>query len=515
MDHLQQHCDPSDQNCRFRRSLVSIINLATPTASEQSQINYNTVPSSWVCGDAIAERLTLNYARMLDMPPDGEELDYLVWTALDVGGVYGNPSVSPDAEHLAIAALVVEGVASDIATANWDGLIERAIVELTGGDGSLRVVVQQADLRKPVSKSTLYKFHGCAVLARADPNHYREHIVGRASQITGFAALNQNAAVKNRLTDIATTKPTLMMGMSAQDANIQGVFAQASANMTWPWPNDPPACVFAEDALGADQVGLLRHVYNTSYTTVTAGEIRASALLRVFGRTLLPALWCEVLRRKLNELVKRNVSLPAQEQALLEVGLRELRDRAAAACLPNQQEAFVRQALRFARRALSLFRRGEEPPASGPLYEALTSSESAGIATDPSIPNSGLPELAIGIGMFGLHARSGTWNVRVPDPASAKPGSLRVATSATSADVFFAANAEVAITMFRDGILADSDPVVLVHSHSIPARFTRSPRVSPGRVGTPRLKEVSITALLEETQIVSVALARLREELAL
>jgi hypothetical protein len=328
--HLQTKCDPGDSECRFAKALDAIIALAKPSADEQSQINYKVAPASWACTDIIAERLTSNYARMLDSPPDGEELDYLVWTALDVAAVYGNPNVKPDVEHLAIAALAVEGVTTDIASANWDGLVEKAAVEITGGSDVIRVVVQQSDLRKPASQSTLYKFHGCAVLAGSDPQNYREHIVGRASQINGFAALSKNQAVTNRLTDLAATKPTLMVGMSAQDANIQGVFAQASANMNWPWPSTPPACVFAEDVLGTDQVGLLHNVYSSSFTTSTSAAIKASAHLRAFGRTLLPALWMDVLRRKLKELIHLNATLPIPERVKLEAGLSEIRDRVAA-----------------------------------------------------------------------------------------------------------------------------------------------------------------------------------------
>lgn len=515
LGHLQQLCDPTDSDCRFRHSLDAIISLAKPSPAEQEEIDYSTSPLNWKCGEAIAERLTLNYARMLDMPPDGEDLDYLVWTALDVGGVYGDQSIKPDVEHLAVAALAVEGVASDIASANWDGLVEQAVVELTGADTALRVVVQQADLRRAPSQSTLYKFHGCAILASSDPDNYREHIVGRASQINGFAALNQNPAVKNRLTDIATTKPTLMMGLSAQDANIQGVFAQAAANMKWPWPHDPPACVFAEDQLGADQVGLLQNVYNAAFATSTSSAIKASAHLRAFGRSLLPALWCEVLRRKLNEMAKRKTAVPAVERAKLEAGLTELRNRAAAACLPGQQEAFFRAALFTVRRALSLFRRAEEPSVDGPLYESLTPADSSGIATDHSLLNTGLPELAAGLGLFGFRASQGGWDIVVSNPRSAKPGALRVVTADTSAEIFFAANAEVSNKMFRDGIVADDDPAVLVHSHAIPERYTRSPRVALGRDGSARLREVSISALLAETQIVADVIDRLREEVAL
>jgi hypothetical protein len=54
----------------------------------------------------------------------------------------------------------------------------------------------------------------------------------------------------NRLIDLIAAKPTLMMGLSAQDANIQAIFAEAEARMAWPWPGDRPSCVFSENAIG-------------------------------------------------------------------------------------------------------------------------------------------------------------------------------------------------------------------------------------------------------------------------
>jgi hypothetical protein len=60
---------------------------------------------------------------------------------------------------------------------------------------------------------------------------------------------------------LATTQRTLMIGLSAQDTNIQDIFADAEATMQWPWPCTPPAHVFAEDAIGMNQRHRLRCVY--------------------------------------------------------------------------------------------------------------------------------------------------------------------------------------------------------------------------------------------------------------
>src|SRR3546814_13705959 len=69
---------------------------------------------------------------MLGVPVDGEEADYLLWDVLDAANVYANPAIEPDAEHLCLAVLAIEGEASALPTANWDNLIERAVERLAG-----------------------------------------------------------------------------------------------------------------------------------------------------------------------------------------------------------------------------------------------------------------------------------------------------------------------------------------------------------------------------------------------
>jgi NAD-dependent SIR2 family protein deacetylase len=66
-----------------------------------------------------------SYASVLDIRVEGEADDYMLWNAVDVRTMFGSLA-DPDCEHLSIAMLVMEGAIADIASANWDGLIERA-----------------------------------------------------------------------------------------------------------------------------------------------------------------------------------------------------------------------------------------------------------------------------------------------------------------------------------------------------------------------------------------------------
>jgi hypothetical protein len=97
-------------------------------------------------------------------------------------------------------------------------------------------------------RASLYKFHGCAVKAGADEAQYRAFLVGRQSQIHEWTA--NNTVMVAKLIDLVTSKPTLMLGLSAHDANIQNVFAAAPARMAWNWPSHPPAYVSRKTGLG-------------------------------------------------------------------------------------------------------------------------------------------------------------------------------------------------------------------------------------------------------------------------
>ena len=516
LNFLQENCDATDASCRFRHSLERIVALSGPTADELQSIDYARPPSAWPSFDAVVQRLGLQYARMLDMAPLGEPVDYLVWTALDVRGVYGNASAVPATEHLIVAALALEGVASVLATANWDGLVEKALLELSGSTDAIRVVVKPEDLRGAEPLANLYKFHGCAVLARDDPPGYRDRIVGRWSQIVGWSDRRENAAVAARLVDAAATKPTLMLGLSAQDANIQGIFSAAEARMTWPWPVIPAACVFCEETLGADQQTLLQNVYRASITPANGTEIRSSAHIRAFAKSFLPALWYHVLANKLVVLSQRLAPAIAQvELSELRNGILSLRNRAALTCQPGQQEPFSRMSLWTLRRTLSLFRRGKEPPPVGPRYEPLTSFPVQRIATDAAIPTTGMPELAVAIGLLGLSADAAAWQLRLSEESESTAGVMRIVATVGQADVLFAANAQVAAQLFSDGKVSEHNETILVHSHAIPSRAARSPKRPLGRLGKSKLREVSIAELLHQNQTTAALVTSFREKVAL
>src|SRR3546814_19911096 len=90
-------------------------------------------------------------------------------------------------------------------------------------------------------RANLYKFHGCARAAQLNAARFRGLMVARQNQINGWSA--RNPVMAPFLTGLIPRRPTLMLGLSPQDSNIQHLFAEAPATMAWPRPSPPPASV--------------------------------------------------------------------------------------------------------------------------------------------------------------------------------------------------------------------------------------------------------------------------------
>jgi hypothetical protein len=510
---LQARVIVGDPTCRFAKALNEVLSLAGLSPGEWTRINLATPVEHWPDLDTIAGRLVNNYARMLDVPVDGEEADYLLWEAVDVVDVYANPTKTPDVEHLCVAVLALEGVASDIASANWDGLVERAVAELGGLAPVLRVCVLPEETRALKLRANLYKFHGCAVKAGANEARYRALLVGRQSQIHEWTA--NNAVMVAKLTDLVSTKPTLMLGLSAQDANIQNVFAAARARMAWNWPSHPPAYVFSEDRLGIDQRGLLQNVYKDSYTAANRQAMFEGALVRAYAKPLLYALVLCVLTIKLIALV--NIAAPGlapAERNKLAAGMVAARNAVADACIP--EEASLRALLANIGRALSLFRTGAAPAATASVYQPLTTVAVHQIPAESTIPGSGLAELAVGAGLLGMGLSLGAWTATAEDVTDPQASAVRLTSSIGVAKIFFAANSQAVLRLKANGTVADNDEAVIIHSLDIPPVMPRSPLGAPGRTGRGvGLREVSVTTLLATAPDADGLLQRFREKVAL
>lgn len=509
---LQGRIEQTDPNCRYRKALATVVALATPSDDEAASIDYGQCPDQWPVFDTFAVRLVNNYARMLNVTVDGEEPDFLLWDVLDAANVYSDPAIEPDAEHLCLAALALEGVASEMPSANWDPLLERAVSILAGNQPVLRVAIAQEDTRSNRRRANLYKFHGCAQAARDNAAQYRHLLVARQSQINGWVA--NNPVMGNFLTHLIVTKPTLMLGLSAQDSNIQGLFAAAEAQMAWHWPAHPPAYAFAENALGGDQESLLQNVYHDDYTPVTRPQMEAEALVEAYAKPLLLSLLLVVVAAKLKMLVTHGVpGLAGDDRVKLHEGLVHARNHIANGVAPTAEA--VLELLQLAGRAMTMLRTGALPDAANGLYTPISPDPVDRMPADPTIAGSGICQFAVATGLIGLGLGRGLWTADKPDTANVTSGAMVLVGRSGPAKVYFAANPQVAIHLGTNGLVADNEDAVIVHSQENPPAMPRSPRRPPGRIGLATIREVSIQELLADGTEVEDLLERFRSKVAL
>ena len=133
LDHLQKRVAVGDPGCRFRALLGEIMTLASLTPAERASIDVDRPIADWPPLELYGRAPDRELSRLLDLAPSGEEADYLLWDGVDVRAIYADPTTEPDSEHLCLALLVLEGVVSEMPSANWDGLIESAIDHVAPG----------------------------------------------------------------------------------------------------------------------------------------------------------------------------------------------------------------------------------------------------------------------------------------------------------------------------------------------------------------------------------------------
>lgn len=516
LGHLRDRIGSGDPDGAYRAALVEALDIARLSPGDRAQVDFSVPVADWPVIDTVLTNLTWQYSHLLDIRVHGHpEPDYLLWDVVDVPATFAAALAEPDCEHLCLAILALEGVLPDVATANWDGLIEAAVDELTDSSGTtLRVCVIPDDFREPPLLTRLLKFHGCAVRAAADPATYRPLLIARYSQITDWQHNANYALMRRQLVDLAVTKPTLMVGLSAQDVNIQYLFGEARALMAWTWPCDPPAHVFAENALGQDQRNILRVVYRGDYDG-NIPAIEASALFRAYAKPALTALVLHVLCSKLRTFVQ-NVDAPhlAQpERAVMEQGIVALRNRLSAGAEPDRL-AFIRTLVRGATQAMALFQEGA--PAADCRYKPVGDAPVQRISADASLATSGIRELAATLAVLGTGDSAGKWRIGHSDPADPQTGALRLVAGTTTTRIFFAANDRASVQLEINGLVkSDDGDVIVVHSTSPVLKMARSPLAPPGRTGRMGLRNVSMAELLREATSANRLSERFGEEAVL
>lgn len=492
IEYLRFRMDPVDNNCRHKVALDQILSLLS--APERACVHLDQPVDTWPEADRITvtKRLANSYSEVLETPLEGEaDEDFLLWKAVDVPGSFTGEE--PDAEHLCIVILTLEGAFRDICSANWDYLIESAERTLTGGVGTtIDVCIQASDFQNAGGRASLLKYHGCAVRAVANEPVYRPLLIARTPQITQYRTNAAYHVMRNHLVGLVQTRRTLMIGFSAQDSDVQQIFVDGAVQSGWNWTDSPRAFLFAEDALMTGQKTVLSTAYGADYNP-NRNAIEAAARVRAFAKPLLIALTLSVLELKTRAFAR--LALPAgwidAERDAAVSGLRALRDSTAAQCKPSgpERRAFIHALIAAMGKGLDLYHHGHIDHGH---YIPLSGTPLQQVAGVPSA--SGLRQASMAMSLLGRGAAAGNWTI-APDVTGNTP--IALASAGRTTRVFLAANDDVAVRLIQNGHIApDSDDTVLLLSASPNARLPRSPsgRRRTGKVG---LREICMSSVIE------------------
>ena len=513
LSFLQEQVDSANESCRFRNALNEILDMSGIPQETRECIDLTTAIESWPDVDDLVKRLLSRYSTVLDVGVANEDPDFLVWEGIDVAHTYGSPDLEPAAEHLCLAVLMLEGVVRSALSANWDGLIEKAIQRLAGEpEAFLRVVVRPEDFAKPAARCDLIKFHGCAVKAAEDPETYRSTLIARQSQISGWTTRQEHSVMKGRLEHLMATRETLFIGLSAQDANLHTILSQASENLARTWPVDPPAVVFALENLGADQRHVLRITYGESYSP-NQQEVEEAALLGAFAQPVLLGLVLYTLADKLCSLI-RSVLPPEWDDATfgpLQDGVRHLRDLVAVSA-DDDPSGFVDRLIIFVGMVLSMFRTGSPLDSSDRRYMPLTIQPASDAVLDPNIDTDALGFLAIATSLLARGVVDNLWHLSVGDVHRPNEGVCTITGTSGASRVFLVRDSQVLSQLEGCGHVNMTDScVVAVHAKKIPERQVRSPGGRYGRTGKQPARQIAIETLVGTSADADGLLASFRE----
>ena len=512
LEFIRSKADMGNAACPYRCAMNEALELASASADEITKIDFDASVSDWpILGD-LKKRLEDKYETLLGIEVGSEPSDILVWDGIDVAQTYADPNVEPDVTHLCIAALVLEGLATELATANWDGLVEKAVEQLAGNPDALAVCVRSEDLQKIGTRPSLIKFHGCAVRALSDPDQYRALIIGRGAQIADWDNKPETKGINTTLVASIIKHPSLVMGLSIQDFNIKHLFGEAKGKLGWEWPGDRPSYVFSEDKVTPGQKDLLQIAYKTYDENKEA--IRKAALVRAYPKQLLLALVLYALTDKLQKMARAKPGLkPALLATWINEGLVALRN-----FIASQQTG---PHLEFAQKFLTELARIRRVTTMGEIHSASSTYTpiSSGPVSDanptPELLTSGLPEAAFAGGIIGKGISDGAWSVE-PCAPGANDGALGVIGTDDRKVPLYLANTTVAENaLFESGALAPSEDAILLRGLPPYPRYQRSPTRAQVRRGKPGLIEITIAELVTDAKNADDLYDRFRKEAVL
>ncbi|WP_082566656.1 SIR2 family protein [Arthrobacter sp. Soil764] len=439
---------------------------------------YEADPEHWEPTDL--EGLRDQYSRVLGVGVAGKPSDYLLIDGAGLAKLYGDPCLEPGPTHKILAMLISEGVVTSLASGNWDGLVERALADISAADTLLDVYVDVNDPRDAHGHAEIAKFHGCAVRTLKNSERYRDKIIATAAQITKLHGDPSYAHMRDHLRDRTTRKRSLVLGLSVQDSDLLTVFQAAANRSPWPWEATHPAYLFAEPAVLSSQRDVLEVAYGEDFGRERQAILRQSAL-GAYAGPVAAAILIEVLASKLAAALHRHQDLPVDVLPNLEKGIRRLVLRIILAFGRNEESLAA-----FLLEGYSDFLKTYLGPTNvgAARYVPFARGTKSDLSTDIGILAMGIDRLAVAVGMIGLGEKTGRWRVSLHSEDKGSRIFVSPKHAANGATLIVVRGASEAIAaMASDDWISGSDDMVLLQME---VGFGASVRSPGGRIGRGR-----------------------------
>ncbi len=465
--------DPADPTDPARQTLDLILDrVAVP------DLKRSTPFSNWHDDQQkeVLKTLWDQYDEVLNTPyHPGGEYKSLVRDVLHVEELYDQPGVKPDAEHRFIALLVAEGTVRDIVTTNWDPLIEDAHAQAANGSPAhpMHTVVRAADLAPVGSDPKVTKMHGCARTARQGEEAF-DLIVATSDDVLRWTKVDARKPIRDLVSHVARCHTVLYIGLSGQDFNIQLQHVDAGLAVEGVYTPNAPRVLFSGGKLDDTKSRVLRAAYGPQNMALHHTDIEKKALVPLYAKPLLGALYAYILREKLRAFARALPDGPHRDLALRGVDalVRRVGASVDAHEDPQTRWRFVSDSVaRFVSSFVSVYRHGRAVPDRWD-YHPLTKE------ADPD-PQPSDYWLALLIGVLAEGQDQGRWTFGFTPDA---PEQLRIrAPTSDGAPVF------IPVYVVCDGLMSSqipsfaspstSGPYLVIHTSADPG--TARPPATP------------------------------------
>ena len=407
--------DPTDPDDTARQTIDSIVARAGVPSLDMS-VRFSAWPKAEQ--NATLEALVNQYSAvfMTRYAPGGTVKD-LVWDLLKVDELYDDPNIKPDAEHRLVALLVTEGVLTEVVTPNWDPLLEDAHAQVADGTTvhPLRVVIRPTDFENTGSKPKLTKMHGCARAAHDDPAD-RRFLVATDDHILHWMNDEERKPIREHLSHVLRCNAVLYIGLSGQDVNIQSKHVERGLEVRGDYSPGAPRVLFSGGDLDDTREAVLRAAYGADTYNDNYDDIRDHALVTLYAKPLLAALYLCVLREKLRTSASK---VPPAYRRLAEAGVDALVEGVASAADSiadaDARWRFVSSAVaRYVGSFVRVYREGAKAESD---WDYTPFSAATPEHTDP------VPRLALLVGILTEGQRRGYWTFEMTPDA---PEQLRL-----------------------------------------------------------------------------------------